>query len=292
MKILNPASTRGKPMSNRKAYLQTRLLAFGSSGSPVQGVGDEFKSSRPILPLASYIDHTQLASGSDEATIAQLCQEARQHRFFAVCIRPSMISKAKSVLLGSHVKVATVIGFPNEKRKLQEERGQATIGDIPLKAKKMETVKAVQDNADEIDLVMNVRQFLRESNHPVKTMKELKAIRALTPGKVLKVIIETDLLNENEIRQATLTCAHAGADFVKTSTGMLEGGVGATVNNVKLMRKTLDQAGFIHVEIKASGGINIKEQALALIDAGATRLGASKGIQLVTDETPTIQSDY
>lgn len=278
MKVLYP------PAIAQKSMRPKHEPAFGAQRVATEALGGTSSGMKPGQALAQYIDHTQLTATADEAAIRKLCDEARQHQFYAVCIRPQWISQAKRQLQGSGVSVATVIGFPQEKTKLEAERRKATVGDILLKKKELETIQAVRDGVDEIDLVMNVRQFLEEAQYPSKTLREFKAIRALAPKQIMKVIIETDLLTPEQVQKATLTAANAGADFVKTSTGMVEGGVGATVENIALMRETLDQARFKHVELKASGGINTQEQAQALVRAGAMRLGASKGVQIVSGQ--------
>lgn len=237
--------------------------------------------------LARYIDHTKLTYQPGEnqaAAIRALCDEARQNGFYAVCVRPNKIEQAKRHLNGSGVQVATVIGFPRDKVKLADERQKPTIGNVPLSRKKQEAIQAVQRGADELDLVMNVGKFLKEAHQSAqpKTLEEFRAIKAIAGPRPVKVIIETDLLTPEHIQKATQVCVLAGVDMVKTSTGMVDGGVGATVENVALIRRTLEAAGMSgKIGIKASGGVRTPDKALALIEAGATRLGTSSGVALV-----------
>ncbi len=243
---------------------------------------------RSTHKLARYIDHTLLVYEPDddpEEAVRQLCREAKQHHFYAVCVRPDKVALAKKELGGSGVKVATVIGFPERKVFLADERANLTFGDVPLWRKLMETQKAVQEGADEVDVVMNVHQFLKEVDQPqqMRTMQELLKIKAFANGKKVKVILETDLLSPPEIRLAVIACVRAGVDIIKTSTGMLKNGEGATVTNVALIRQTLEELGKAdQIGIKASGGIHDLKKAEALIKAGATRLGTSQGVAIVS----------
>lgn len=241
----------------------------------------------PPKPLVSYIDHTKLTYATDEnpvAAIQKICAEAKDNHFFAVCVRPEMIQIAKKVLKNSGVQVATVIGFPSAKVSLQSQKAFPTIGDVPLSEKLAQAQQAIRDGADELDLVMNVRQFLMEVGQPqqVATVQEFKAIKAIAGNRVVKVILETDLLTPAQIQKATQACIDAGVDMVKTCTGMVDGGEGATVANIQRIHQVLanqDQAQ--KVGIKASGGIKTAKSAQALITAGATRLGTSQGVAIV-----------
>ena len=245
--------------------------------------------------LAKYIDSTLLMypEGSTPfEAIRKLCREARENNFCAVCVRPDKVRTAKDLLGDSGVKVATVVGFPEKKSKLYDEMALQDIGDVKPFWKIVETSQAIKDGADEIDLVMNVHQFLAESDKPtqLQTLREFQLIRELSKGKTLKIIIETDLLTQDQIKKATILCAKAGADFVKTSTGMIEGGKGATVENVRLIHDTLAMVGALdHVGIKASGGVKTTEDARSLIKAGATRLGTSSGFAIVHPEESSKQ---
>lgn len=193
--------------------------------------------------------------------IRRLCKEADTHRFAAVCVPPCYVRLARELLQGSSTKVATVIGFP--------------LGYQHTDVKFFEAHKALKDGAKELDVVMNLSAF--KSGHYDEVESELEQFAALCDFQqgVLKVIIETALLSEEEIREACQICADAGADFVKTSTGFSSRG--ATVEDVRLMRQHLPP----EVRIKASGGIKTLEAALALIEAGADRIGCSSSIQLI-----------
>ena len=238
--------------------------------------------------LSQAIDHTKLtfAAGEDETqAIETLCAEARQFNFFAVCVRPRHIQLSKKLLAGSGVKVATVIGFPNEKIKLESEQQNQTVGNFAQDHKVAETVQAVKDGVDELDLVINVGQLKRDvQNGTTDTLSELQAIYQAAADKPVKVIIETDLLNSSEIEQITRWCVDSKMFMVKTSTGMVDGGVGARIEDVTLIHQTLRSLN-ANTSIKASGGIKTREQALALLDAGAERLGTSAGTSLVQAKT-------
>jgi deoxyribose-phosphate aldolase len=241
-------------------------------------------------PVSKYIDHTKLTYKAEENpdnAIAALCGEAKDNGFYAVCVRPDKIGLAKENLKGSDVKVATVIGFPAGKVTLANERANPTVGDVPLAAKLTEAEKSVANGADELDLVMNVRQFLSEAGQPtqVATLHEFSAIKAIAGNRPVKVILETDLLSPMEIETATRVCVQAKVDLVKTSTGMVDGGVGATVANVERIRNVLVSQGVADtIGIKASGGIKTQADAQALIAAGATRLGTSQGVAIVSGQ--------
>jgi deoxyribose-phosphate aldolase len=236
--------------------------------------------------LAQSIDHTKLtfAAGEDEAAVIEaLCQEAMAFGFYAVCVRPRHISQAKALLGASTVKVATVIGFPKQKVQLTDERKQPTVGDIDLSVKVEETRQAVAAGADELDLVVNVPMLKRDvqtGTHQVRD--ELQAIANVSQGRPVKVIIETDLLEEKDIVQVTTWCAETGMAMVKTSTGMVEGGQGATLAGVQLIAETLRQCGAHAVEIKA----------LAFLSAGASRLGTSSGVAIVQGAASVEGSSY
>lgn len=239
-------------------------------------------------PLAKYIDHTKLTYKEGEKpieTIKKLCAEAKANQFYAVCVRPDKIELAKSELEGTGVQVATVIGFPQTKVELADEQAHATIGNYSIEEKLAETQQALKAGADELDLVLNVQQFRDEGSpgYHQDTVLELASVKAMAGDVPVKVIIEADLLTDEEIVQATKACIAAGVDFVKTSTGMVSGGHGATVEDVTLIADTLkefDPTG--NIQIKASGGIRTPDDANAMVDSGATRLGTSRGVGLVT----------
>lgn len=210
--------------------------------------------------LASYIDHTLLAPAASAAQIDQLCQEAREHGFYAVCINPYWVCRAKQTLEGSAVRVATVIGFP--------------LGATCTESKVFEAEKAVEDGADELDMVLNIGALKSGADEVVR--HDISAVVAVAGTRPVKVIIETCLLTEEEKIRACRLSEAAGARFVKTSTGFSSGG--ATIEDVALMRRTVSAA----VSVKASGGVRTYEAANAMIQAGADRIGTSNGVAIVT----------
>jgi deoxyribose-phosphate aldolase len=214
--------------------------------------------------IATYIDHTILKPTTTVADVEQLCDEAKQYGFAAVCVPPLFVKKAASLVSGSRVKVATVIGFP--------------FGYSAIEAKLAETVLAIVDGADELDVVINISaiknndwQFLANE---INTL--LPVIRQ--KNKVIKVIIESGVLSDAEIVRCCDLYGAAGVDFVKTSTGYAQ--TGATVEAVQLIRRHLANV----IKIKASGGIKNYTFARQLIAAGADRLGCSSSVQLVAEE--------
>jgi deoxyribose-phosphate aldolase len=216
------------------------------------------------MNIASYIDHTVLKPTTTVADVEKLCSEAIQYSFAAVCVPPLFVKKAKELTSGSTVKVATVIGFP--------------FGYSAIEAKVAEMVLAIVDGADELDMVINISavknkdwQFLANEINTVMPIVWGK-------GKVIKVIIESGILTNEEIITCCDIYGAAGVDFMKTSTGYAE--KGATVEAVQLMRKHLPAA----IKIKASGGIKNYSFALQLVQAGADRLGCSSSIQIVKEE--------
>ncbi|WP_027415810.1 deoxyribose-phosphate aldolase [Aneurinibacillus terranovensis] len=213
--------------------------------------------------IASYIDHTLLKPEATDEMIDKLCQEARNHGFFAVCVNPCWVSRAKENLTGSKVKVATVVGFP--------------LGAATSEVKGFETVQAVEDGADEVDMVINIGALKAGDDEKVRL--DIMAVVNSADGKPVKVIIETGLLTEEEKVRACKLSKEAGAQFVKTSTGFGPGG--ATLEDVSLMRKTVGP----EMGVKASGGVRSREAVDAMIQAGATRIGTSSGVALVKDKT-------
>lgn len=238
--------------------------------------------------LAQSIDHTKLtfnAGENEEESIAQLCQEAKTHGFFAVCVRPRHVLLAKQNLHGSPVKVATVIGFPQEKVFLSEELQQPTVGQIPTAEKVVETLQSIRDGVDELDLVMNVAQLKQDFKTDSKQVQaEFLAIQAAAGGTPIKVIIETDLLTPEEILHATTICAQTDIAMVKTSTGMVTQGQGATLEAVQRISTRLKEMNST-AGIKASGGIKNRAQALAFLELGVQRLGTSSGVAILQDKT-------
>ncbi|WP_278913503.1 deoxyribose-phosphate aldolase [Deinococcus wulumuqiensis] len=212
------------------------------------------------MQLAPYIDHTLLKATATLADIRILCEEARQHSFYAVCINPVFIPHARAWLEGSDVKVATVCGFP--------------LGAVSSEQKALEARLSAEAGADEIDMVIHIGSALAGDWDAVEA--DVRAVRRAVPEQVLKVIIETCYLSDEQKRRATEAAVQGGADFVKTSTGFGTGG--ATVEDVKLMSEVI--AG--RAQIKAAGGVRTPADAQAMIEAGATRLGTSGGVGLVS----------
>ena len=212
--------------------------------------------------LNKYVEHTLLKQDATKAELIKLFDEAKQYNFLGVCVNPCYVPLAKENLKDSDVKIVTVIGFP--------------LGANTTKTKVFETVNAINDGADEIDMVINVTKLKDRENDYI--VDEIKQIKHACQGHNLKVIIETDLLTKEEVKLASELCVKGGADFVKTSTGFVKSGVGAKVEVVKIMYDTVNFAG---LQVKASGGVRDKEAAIAMIKAGATRLGTSSGVKIV-----------
>lgn len=208
------------------------------------------------------IDHTLLKAESSQDQIKQLCQEAKDHDFFSVCVQPTWISLCKEELAGSGVKIATVIGFP--------------LGANTTETKVFEAKDAIEKGADEIDMVINIGALKSGQDRLVED--EIRAIKEAIGDHILKVIIETCLLTEDEKIRACQLTLKAGGDYVKTSTGFSTGG--AKLEDVKLMKDQVkDQA-----KVKASGGIRDFATAQKMVEAGADRLGVSAGIAIVEGE--------
>jgi len=212
--------------------------------------------------IAQYIDHTLLAPHASSKDVIKLCKEAADNNFYAVCINPHFIKLAVKELSGSKVQVATVIGFP--------------LGANTTDIKVQETKQAIADGANEIDMVINIGALKDGDVNYVA--EEIKAIVKAAGGVPVKVIIECDLLTDDEKVACCEACLKAGAFMIKTSTGFVKDGKGATVDDVKLFRKTI---GSSSLGIKASAGIRDVATAKALIDAGANRLGTSSGVAIV-----------
>lgn len=208
--------------------------------------------------IAYYIDHTALTAEKTDADILKLCDEAIEHQFFSVCINSCHIPLAKQKLAGSNVKICTVVGFP--------------LGANLSSVKAFETQEAIAAGANEIDMVINVGWI--KSNKWSAVKEDIQAVLNACNGTPLKVILETCLLTKEEIVQACEICKALKVAFVKTSTGFNKGG--ATMEDVALMKQTVDDIG-----VKASGGIRDTQTALAMIQAGATRIGASAGIAII-----------
>ncbi|MDD2481699.1 MAG: deoxyribose-phosphate aldolase [Lutispora sp.] len=212
--------------------------------------------------LASYIDHTILKPEASEKDVIKICNEALEYGFASVCINPCFVGLANSILKGSEVKVCTVIGFP--------------LGANTHAVKAFEATDAIQNGAEEIDMVLNIGA-LKEGRLDY-VQEDIAAVAKVCKGKaLLKVIIETCLLSEEDKIEACNIAKLAGADFVKTSTGFSTSG--ATEADIALMRKTVGE----ELGVKASGGIRDYSTALAMIRAGATRIGASASVKIINE---------
>lgn len=211
--------------------------------------------------LAGMIDHTVLKADATEAEVRKLCEEAKEYKFASVCINPSYIKLAHEILDGTGVDVCTVIGFP--------------LGQNTSEVKAFETEDAIKNGATEVDMVINIGKLKDKDYEYVK--KDIEAVVNASKGKALnKVIIETCLLTDEEKVMACKLAKEAGADYVKTSTGFSTGG--ATPEDIKLMRETVGP----EMGVKASGGVRTYEDALAVINNGATRIGASASIAIIS----------
>ncbi len=224
------------------------------------------------LDLAKYIDHTLLKAEATAAQIDVLCDEAMEFHFASVCINPTWVKRAAQRLRGSGVPVCTVIGFP--------------LGATTPEIKAMETRRALRDGAREVDMVINIGALKSGDYDLVRRDIEKVVDSAHEAGAICKVIIEAGLLTDEEKVIASSLAKRAKADFVKTSTGFLAGG--ATVYDVALMRETVGP----EMGVKASGGVRTAEEAEDMIAAGATRIGASAGVQIVSGEGATSDERY
>ena len=213
-----------------------------------------------MIPLENYIDHTLLKPSATSQNIIQLCKEAKSYNFFAVCINGSFVRLAKRELANSNIKIVAVVGFP--------------IGASATSIKVLETKTCINDGADEIDMVINVGMLKSKDFKYVEN--EIQVVKNEVGNRVLKVIIETCYLTDEEKRVACKLAMNAGADFVKTSTGF--GSNGATTQDILLMKEVVKK----QLKIKASGGISNKETALNYISIGVSRIGTSSGIKIVT----------
>ncbi|WP_153123375.1 deoxyribose-phosphate aldolase [Peribacillus tepidiphilus] len=219
--------------------------------------------------VAKMIDHTLLKAETTKEQIKVLCEEAKEYGFASVCVNPTWVKYAAELLQGSDVKVCTVIGFP--------------LGANTPETKAFETKNAIENGATEVDMVINIGALKDGDDELVE--RDIKAVVEAAKGKALtKVIIETCLLTEEEKVRACELSVKAGADYVKTSTGFSTGG--ATVEDVALMRKTVGP----NIGVKASGGVRNTEDAQKMIEAGATRIGASAGVSIV--KGLTADTDY
>jgi deoxyribose-phosphate aldolase len=215
-----------------------------------------------MINLSKYIDHTLLKPTATEMDFRKLCEEIYQNSFYSACVPPYYVAFVKELLAYSDAKVCTVIGFP--------------LGFQTTEVKMAECQNALKDGADELDVVMNLSAFKSMAYDTVKNEIRNLANLAHNQNALLKVIIETAYLDIFDIRIACEICVEAGIDFVKTSTGFAT--KGADLEQVKLMREILPN----NIQIKASGGIQTYEQAISLIEAGATRIGTSSGVSIVS----------
>lgn len=219
--------------------------------------------------IAKMIDHTQLKPDTTKDKIDQIIKEAKVNGFASVCVNPFWVAYCASQLQGSEVKVCTVIGFP--------------LGATTSEVKAFETKQAIENGATEVDMVINVGALKLKDYDVVEN--DIKAVVDTARGRALtKVIIETSLLTDEEKVTACKLAKKVGADYVKTSTGFSGGG--ATVEDITLMRKTVGS----EIGVKASGGVRDRESTEAMIEAGATRIGASAGVQIIAGEKS--ESDY
>ena len=211
--------------------------------------------------LAKMIDHTQLNPFATEDDIKRLCEEAKKYHFYGVIVNPYYVKLAKELLKGTEIKVMSVIGFP--------------FGATYKEVKALEAELAIRDGADELDMVMNISAAKSGRWDVVK--EDISAVNkvAKSHGKLLKVIIETGYLTDDEKIKACQVAVEAGADYVKTSTGFGKGG--ATVHDVELMAKAVNGK----AKVKASGGIHTAEDAIKMINAGASRIGASHSVEII-----------
>lgn len=217
--------------------------------------------------IAQMIDHTLLKANATKEEIVKLAEEAKQYSFASVCVNPAWVKTCADILKDSpEVKVCTVIGFP--------------LGANTPEVKAFETSNAIENGATEIDMVINIGALKDQNNDLVE--RDIKAVVDAAKGKALtKVIIEASLLTDEEKVRACNIAVKAGTDFVKTSTGFSTGG--ATIQDIALMRKTVGP----NIGVKASGGVRSREDAFAMVEAGATRIGASSGVAIVNGETST-----
>lgn len=214
------------------------------------------------MNLNNYIDHTLLKATATADDIKKICEEAKENKFCAVCINPCYVKLVKNMLNDTDIKVCTVIGFP--------------LGQNTTETKVFEAKNAVENGADEIDMVINVGAVLLGDYDYVS--KEIALVREITHDRILKVIIETCYLSCEQIKKMTQICIENNADFVKTSTGF--GIRGASLQDIETIAEVAHDA----IKIKASGGIKTKDFATQLINAGAQRIGTSSGVALISKE--------
>src|SRR5215218_6325314 len=240
-------------------------VCYDKMGNVINAGAERISSTLGVIPqdlnLAKMIDHTLLKPDATQQEIAQLCFEARKYGFASVCVNPTWVSLCAQLLKGSSAKVCTVIGFP--------------LGATSSETKAFETKTAIDQGATEIDMVINIGALKARDLELVA--KDIRGVvnAAHSRGIIVKVILETALLTDEEKTIASLLSKEADADFVKTSTGFAGGG--ATVHDVELMRKAVGS----QMGVKASGGVRTYEDAASMIKAGATRIGASAGVKII-----------
>ena len=273
--VLQALAEQGKQAAPAGQHLERECAegicvetAFDNVGHVINAGAERLTSTLGGIPtdlnLASMIDHTLLKPDATPDQIAQLCFEARKYGFASVCVNPGHVKLCADLLRGSNVKVCTVIGFP--------------LGATSPETKVYETETALRDGATEIDMVINIGAL--KGGDYTWVARDIRGVveTAHAAGEIVKVIIETSLLNEEEKVKACLLAKEADADFVKTSTGFAGGG--ATVEDVALMRRVVGP----DMGVKASGGVHTFEEAKSLVEAGATRIGASAGVKIVQGE--------
>lgn len=211
------------------------------------------------MKRSKYIDHTLLKPEATQDQIEKLCQEAKQYDFASVCVNPYWVPFCKEELKDSDVKVCTVIGFP--------------LGATSSASKAFETAHAIEQGADEVDMVMNIGELL--AGHDQAVQKDIEAVVQAAQGKIVKVILETCLLNDAQIERACSLCVKAKADFVKTSTGF--NSAGANTHVVEVMKQAVKG----QAKVKAAGGVRNQADMDTMIAAGADRIGTSHGIELM-----------
>jgi deoxyribose-phosphate aldolase len=270
-----PAGLPAEASAEADAETRERMKLFGVSGARDPGetrVLADLGAARVVTTvgycpasdgLASLIDHTLLKPDASREDIERLCREAAQFCFASVCVNPNWVPLCRDLLRGSGVKVCTVIGFP--------------FGSHLPDVKAYEARRAVEQGAEEVDMVVNIGA-IKSKDYALVEQDIRGVVQAVGKSTVVKVILETSLLNRDEKVMGCSLAKAAGADYVKTSTGFAGGG--ATVEDVRLMRETVGP----DVGVKASGGIRTQEDAKAMVAAGATRLGASAGIKIVRGE--------
>ena len=217
--------------------------------------------------INSYIEHTILKPDATVLDVERVCKEAIEYDFLGVCVNPNFVKFARKLL--QKQKVVTVVNFP--------------LASNGIDVVKFQVERALSDGADEIDTVLNITA-LKDKNYNLVS-SDIKQTKAICANHNLKVILETDLLTKEEIALASKIAAESGADFVKTSTGFVKNGVGARVDDVKIMYETVSPYG---LQVKASGGIKNYSQAIELIKAGAKRLGTSSGVNIVQGEVKNV----